>query len=71
VCLHSSERVFVTHKNLKKKGDDALLISYVKPFKAVTGDTVSRWVKTVMIRAGIVTHLDPIVLEQLSCPRHT
>lgn len=30
-----------------------LLISYVKPYKQVTRDTISRWLKTVMLRSGI------------------
>ena len=30
-----------------------LFISYVKPFGAVSKDTISRWLKTVMYRSGI------------------
>lgn len=33
--------------------DDNLLISYIKPHKAVSKDTVARWVKTLMHRAGV------------------
>ena len=34
---------------------DNLLISYVKPFKAVSRDTISRWVKTVLGLSGVDT----------------
>jgi hypothetical protein len=40
-------------KTLRQNNEDALLISYIKPFKPVSSNTISRWVKTVMIRAGI------------------
>ena len=30
-----------------------LLLSYVKPYNAVSKDTLARWVKTVLSRAGI------------------
>ena len=32
-----------------------MFISYVKPFKAVSRDTISRWTKTVLDRSGIDT----------------
>jgi hypothetical protein len=54
LCVYTVLKEYLSRtRTLRNKGDDALLISYVKPFKAVTRDTVSRWVKTVMIRAGI------------------
>lgn len=34
-----------------------LLISYVKPYGAVTTDTISRWLKVVMTQAGIDTNI--------------
>ena len=37
-----------------KRGQESrLLISFQKPFKAVTVDTLSRWVKATMSQAGI------------------
>lgn len=40
-------------KLIRSRGETKLLISYVKPHKRVSKDTVARWIKTVMIRAGI------------------
>jgi hypothetical protein len=37
--------------------DDQLLLSFIKPFRAVTCDTVRRWILTVMAQAGIDTSL--------------
>ncbi len=39
-------------KSLNQK-ENMLLLSYVKPYKHVTRDTISRWLKTVMSRSGI------------------
>ncbi len=33
----------------------ALLISFIKPHKAVTKDTIARWIKTMLDRAGVDT----------------
>ena len=40
-------------KTLHKRTDAALFISYQKPHKAVSKDTISRWVKEMMTNAGI------------------
>ena len=34
-----------------------LLISFFKPYKAVTRDTLARWIRTVMCAAGVDTDL--------------
>ena len=36
---------------------DSLFISFVKPYKAVTRDTLARWIRTVMCAAGVDTDL--------------
>ena len=38
---------------LREDSEPKLLISYSKPHNAVSKDTVSRWIKTVMVRSGI------------------
>jgi hypothetical protein len=38
-----------------RNGENKLFISYQKPYKAVTRQTISRWVKTTMTNAGIDT----------------
>ena len=40
-------------KNVRTEDESKLLIGYMKPHKAVSKDTVSRWVKTVLHRSGI------------------
>ena len=37
----------------KNDEDDSLLNSYIKPYKPVTRDTISRWICVVMARSGI------------------
>ena len=37
--------------------DDQVLISYLKPYKAVSRDTISLWVKQVLADAGIYTNI--------------
>ena len=44
---------------LRSKTESALLISYIKPFKPVHRDTIARWTKTVMIRAGVSDTFTP------------
>ena len=38
-------------------GAQQLFVSYSKPFKSVSRDTISRWVKTVMQKSGIDVNL--------------
>lgn len=50
--------VFVLKEYLRKtkplRGNNShLFISYVKPYKTVTRDTISRWLRTVMFNSGI------------------
>lgn len=40
-------------KPCRKDSDDSLLISYVKPYRPVSRDTISRWIRVVMSRSGI------------------
>ena len=40
-------------KTYRKAGSTQLFISFIAPFDQVTKDTIARWVKLVMARAGI------------------
>ena len=40
-----------------RAGHDASWLSYCKPFKPVSRDTISRWVKNVLEKAGINTKI--------------
>jgi hypothetical protein len=44
-------------KTTHYRTDKALFLSYQKPFKAVTKDTISRWCREMMANAGINTQL--------------
>ena len=39
-----------------RNGDKCLFISYVKPHRAVSRDTISRWAKSVLESSGIDSH---------------
>ena len=36
-----------------RNGESKLLISYVKPHKSVSRDTISRWIKRVLFQSGV------------------
>lgn len=56
LCIVTVLREYVKRtKDIRDKKDDTLLISYVKPYKPVTRDTIRRWITTIMARAGIDT----------------
>lgn len=54
LCVASILKSYLcTTENLRVSNCSALFISYQKPYKAVTKQTLSRWVKIVMQEAGI------------------
>ena len=63
-CFSANENICVVHtvydylertKNIRGNCSK-LLISYQKPFKPVSKDTISRWLKMVLSKAGINTN---------------
>jgi len=44
-------------KSSRQDDNDSLLLSYVKPYKSVTRDTISRWVKVILLRSGVDTKI--------------
>ena len=46
-------REYIYRTDPLRKDHSQLLLSYLKPFKLVARDTVSRWVKKVLQSAGI------------------
>ena len=42
-------------KTKSRRGSELLFISFQKPYKAVSGDTIQRWIKVVIEKAGIDT----------------
>lgn len=57
VCIYTvlKEYLVRTKEIRKDSGSNKLLLSYVRPYRAVTRDTISRWIKIIMYRAGIDT----------------
>lgn len=56
LCIYTVLKEYLSRtKHVRNSivSDNMLLISYVKPYKNVTRDTISRWIKTVMSRSGI------------------
>jgi integrase len=54
LCVYTTmveylERTSKFDHNMEAK----LFVSYIKPHKAISKDTVSRWIKTVLIRSGV------------------
>lgn len=52
LCPITVLKEYLSRTSHVRKGDK-LFISYVKPYAAVTRNTISRWLKTVMASAGI------------------
>lgn len=57
LCIYVVVKEYLSRTALIKNGEQSLLLSYVKPHKAVTRDTVSRWIKMVMNISGINTDI--------------
>ena len=55
LCVVSTLREYITRTEPLRGSELQLLVSYTKPHKAVSRDTIGRWVKTVLSSAGIDT----------------
>lgn len=55
ICVIEYLHEYIKHTAVLRKEQSQLLISFTKPHKAVTKDTIARWVKTTMERSGIDT----------------
>ena len=57
VCVVSCMKEYLQHtEGLRNSSDSSSLwISFVKPHRAISKDTISRWVKVLMVAAGIDT----------------
>ncbi|WAR17540.1 hypothetical protein MAR_032134, partial [Mya arenaria] len=55
LCIYTVLKEYLSRTSvLRHNGNSGnFFISYVKPHATVTRDTISRWIKTVMCRAGI------------------
>ena len=57
LCVVTYLRKYIDMTKHVRKEEKALLISYKKPYKKVTVQTVSRWIKSTLHAAGIDTYL--------------
>lgn len=58
LCIYTVLKEYLKRTKPVRTGtENKLLISYVKPYQAVSRDTVTRWIKTVMLRSGIDTDI--------------
>jgi len=55
LCVVTCLRQYVKLTESIRTGHDLLWLSYTKPFKPVSRDTVSRWIKNVLEKAGVNT----------------
>ena len=55
-CVYETLQAYLQETRLCRSSQ-RLLISYIKPFKAVTSATNGRWIKTVLTQAGIDTNV--------------
>ena len=53
LCIVHILREYLLRTNDLRNFENQLIISYCKPFKAVSTETISRWIKKVMYEAGI------------------
>ena len=55
-CVYETLQAYLQETRLCRSSQ-RLLVSYIKPFKAVTSATNGRWIKTVLTQAGIDTNV--------------
>ena len=53
LCVVYHLKEYLKRTELLRKTETRLFISYVRPHKRVSRDTISRWIRSVMISAGI------------------
>ena len=53
LCVIFVLKEYLSRAENIRDGNTSLFISYMKPFKPVTKDTISRWLRTVMCSAGV------------------
>lgn len=53
LCPYFLLTEYLKRTTLLRGDEKALLISYVKPHNRISKDTVSRWIRTVLAKAGI------------------
>ena len=58
LCVYTVIKEYLVRtKDIREKSENKLLLSYIRPYKSVSRDTISRWIKMVMTRSGIDTNI--------------
>lgn len=58
LCVYNYLKAYLdATKSLRPQGQSQLLLSFTKPYKAVSKDTISRWLKNVLNDSGINTEV--------------
>ena len=57
LCVIATLKEYLQRTENLRGGHSSLFIVYLKPYKPVTANTISRWVKCVMDEAGINTKI--------------
>ena len=53
ICVVTTLKAYIARTSALRGDAPQLFVSYFKPFKPVSRDTISRWVKTVLQKSGI------------------
>ena len=57
LCVFTTLEEYIERTREHRNNEDRLMISYVKPHKAVTRDSIRRWIRVTMENAGINTEI--------------
>ena len=59
LCVYTVLKEYLSRTKPVRKNSQSkrLFLSYVRPYSSVSRDTISRWIRTVMARAGVDTFL--------------
>ena len=57
ICPAETMLAYINRTKAMRSGQDLLLISFKKPFNAVSAQTISRWIKETLSKSGIDTSI--------------
>lgn len=57
ICLPATLKAYIKETEKLRDEEKKLFISFIKPYKAVSRDTISRWTKQVLKNSGIDTQI--------------
>ena len=57
ICPLAALNEYLDRTQNLRNGEQCLFVSYVKPHRAVSRDTIFRWTKSVLVSSGIDSHM--------------